>query len=71
MVSCALALDVGTKRMVYNTGVSSFRRDDIILLRVEGQLVVAHGEHVCAYVRACMHTCVCACVLLYAYTLCD
>ncbi|XP_065897952.1 ADAM 17-like protease isoform X2 [Dysidea avara] len=39
---CSNALDVGTKRMVYNTGVSSFRRDDIILLRVEGQLVVAH-----------------------------
>ena len=65
------AHDIGGRMMVYNTGVSSFRRDDIILLRVEAQLVVAHGVCVvrvhmlctCVYsLCSCMHGC---CIIMH------
>ena len=71
-VLCCLVLDVGTKRLVYNTGISSFRRDDIILLRVAGQLVVAHGEHmyvVCVCVCVCVCAYVCLCVFMHTHVL--
>ena len=58
---CHSVLTFGNKKVVYNTGVSSFRRDDIILLRVEGQLVVAHGMFVCR--------CLCVCMQLVFYSL--
>jgi len=59
-------------RRIFNTGVSTFIIGERVLMRVEGQLVVAHGMSVCLFVClsvrvsvcvSCM--CLCACVFTF------
>ena len=65
--SVATVVRFSGSRRVYNTGVSTFIIGERLLMRVEGQLVVAHGMCVCVCMRACvcLRVCLCLCVCLY------
>ena len=67
--SVATVVRFSGSRRVYNTGVSTFIIGERLLMRVEGQLVVAHGMCVCACVRAfvCVYVYVYVCVCMCLY----
>ena len=50
---CVTVVIFSGVRRIFNTGVSTFIIGERVLMRVEGQLVVAHGMSVCLCVSVC------------------